>query len=144
MKIPKRFLAKMQLLMVVASLALAAIAIGGAGSAVASPGSCVWEGYWACNWGQPNLSPGVADWFEAGTNLRNWTSGAVNGGNMGGYEVTQKCVTVVKGSNGEQANVACGYGYQGAAIGGAWQPGYLFIRHGAPGPRYIIGLSTQP
>lgn len=135
----QQFQCKCQLLLVgvVASLALAGIVQ--TGTASASPGTCGWVGYWSCHWINGNLAPGVADWFEAGNNLRPWYGASVNGWDHGGYTVTQKCVHVVRGSDGAQAQVACGWGTQSGGIGGAWQPGYLFIRHGAAGNRALIG-----
>lgn len=112
-------------------------------TASASPGSCSWQGYWTCGWINTNLAPGVADWFEAGNNLRPWYTASINGYDHGGYTVTQKCVHVVRGSDGAQAQVACGWGAQSGGIGGAWQPGYLFMRHGAPGPRSLIGRGNH-
>lgn len=135
----KQFQRKCKLLLAGAAAFFAFAGIAQTGAASASPGLCGWVGYWDCHWVNTNLAPNVADWFEAGENLRNWFSGGVNGWDEGGTLVTQKCVHVVRGSDGAQAQVACGAGFQSGGIGGAWQPGYLFIRHGAPGPRSLIG-----
>lgn len=139
----QQFQRKWQLLLAGTAVFFALAGIVQTGTASASAGTCGWLGYWSCDWVNSNLAPNTADWFEAGENLRNWNSGAVNGWDHGGTTVTQKCVHVVRGSDGAQAQVACGAGYQSAGIGGAWQPGYLFIRHGASGNRALIGRGTH-
>jgi hypothetical protein len=137
------FLRKCQLLLAGAVACFALAGLAQTETASASPGSCSWQGYWTCGWINTNLAPGVADWFEAGNNLRPWYAASINGYDHGGYTVTQKCVHVVRGSDGAQAQVACGWGTQSGGIGGAWQPGYLFMRHGASGPRSLIGRGNH-
>jgi hypothetical protein len=107
--------------------------------------SCFWSGSeWLCEWVRPNLAPNTAAFFSApgGNNLRNWISGRVNDGHGG--SVTQKCVHIRRGSDGADFQIACGGGLQGAFVPAFAKPGYLFVRHGAPGARTIIGGGSSP
>lgn len=121
------------------AVVMSAVAVG---TASASPGTCGKDesGNWKCWWQKENQQPGEKNWFEAETTLRPWYAAAVNGGNTGGANVTAKCVHVKRSSNGEETQVACGVGFQSGGIGENWRPGWLFTRHGASGPRWILGI----
>jgi hypothetical protein len=96
-----------------------------------------------CLWASINLPAGQERWFQApgGNNLRNWIAASV--GDAYGGSVTQKCVHIMR-SDGARFQIACGSGTPGNAVAGYMDPGYLFIRHGAPGPRSISGAGTSP
>lgn len=100
-------------------------------------------GGYLCLWASENLPPNTPRWFSApgGNNLRNWIAATVGDGHGG--SVTAKCVHIMRGSDGYTIQVACGSGTPGNPIPAYMRPGYLFIRHGAPGPRHLAGAGSH-
>jgi hypothetical protein len=96
-----------------------------------------YSGGWYCYWNDPNLAPATPHWFSAAVTLRNWNYAAVNDGHGG--TVTQKCVHMMRGSDGYTIQIACGGGTAENFTPGYMRPGYLFTRHGAGGARSIQG-----
>lgn len=96
-----------------------------------------------CLWASVNLAPNTPRWFSApgGNNLRNWIAATVGDGHGG--SVTAKCVHIMRGSDGYTIQVACGSGSPGNPIPAYMRPGYLFIRHGAAGPRNLSGAGSH-
>lgn len=99
-------------------------------------------GQWQCGWEQPNLAPNTPRWFEAANTLRNWLFAVVWDGYGG--TVTQKCVHIMRGSDGYKEQVACGSGRPENYVPEYMRPGYMFIRHGASGPRTLGGGAYSP
>lgn len=101
---------------------------------------CYPEGGWTtCTWAHGSLSPGVRRYFSApgGNNSRNWWFAGVGDGHGG--SVANKCVGIMRASDGLSYDVHCGPGANGQYTSGHYRPGYLYIWHSAPGARYIFG-----
>jgi len=94
-------------------------------------------GGWYCIWYDPSLAPATPHWFNAAVTLRSWNYAAVSDGHGG--TVTQKCVHMMRGSDGYTMQLFCGSGVPQGYTPGYMRPGYLFTRHGAGGARYITG-----
>lgn len=92
---------------------------------------------WYCIWTDPSLAPATPHWFNAAVTLRNWNYASVSDGHGG--TVTQKCVHIMRGSDGYTEAVACGSGIKDGFTNAYMRPGYLFTRHGASGARSITG-----
>lgn len=110
---------------------------GGVSAASAHNDACIFTGgQWNCTWYDENQAPGVMHWFNAANTLRYWTSAEITGNS--GYYVEKKCVHITTSAT-VAYQVACGWGWQSGGIPAYWRPGYLWTRHGAPGPRWITG-----
>lgn len=129
----------------VAMLACAALLVSTAafGTSSAAADSChATGGNWQCGWEQKNLAPATPRWFQAENTLRNWLYGVV----WDGYEgtVAAKCIHIQRGSDSYREQIACGSGMPEGYVPGYMDPGYLFIRHGASGPRTLGGGAYSP
>lgn len=98
-----------------------------------------WRGdNWRCSWEDPNQPKDTPHWFNAVNTKRWWDAAGIYDGHLG--QVNTKCVHVMRASDGARIQVACGLGSPFNSIPGNYQPGYLFTRHGANGPRAIGGV----
>jgi hypothetical protein len=97
---------------------------------------------WYCYMAEINLAPNTPRWFSLSNNLRNWFFGKVS--DAYGGTVTQKCIHIMRASDGYKEQVACGSGAPGGGVNWYMKPGYMFIRHGASGPRTLGGLGISP
>lgn len=119
-------------------LAIALIGARQPDTAAAHNDSCTtYSGGWYCIWYDPSLAPATPHWFNASVTLRSWNYAAVSDGHSG--TVSQKCVHMMRGSDGYTIQIACGSGVPNAYTPTWMRPGYLFTRHGASGARYITG-----
>ena len=104
---------------------------------------CFLDAVWNCSWFDSSQPKDTPHWFYAATTLRNWFSAGVDEHPpTPPGSVVKKCAHVER-SNGDRLQVNCGAGFQSDGIPTAFRPGYLFVRHGAPGPRGIRGFGQH-
>jgi len=99
------------------------------------------EHYWRCNYAGESVPKWTKRWFQAATTKRNWYWNEV-ADNYGG--TVYKCAGVKRASNGNTADLVCGWGVLGGFIGSNWRPGWVYIYQGASGPRIIYGGAEHP
>jgi hypothetical protein len=126
---------------VAVALALALIGIFGSGRAQAANTSCSpSEGIWACNYYGNNWPANTTLWFDSGGN--NLRSFRVNIGYDDYGQTVYKCMGY-QDSGGGQLPRPCGTGTPVLSIPEWRRPGYVFMYHGANGPRNIHGYTTH-
>ena len=97
---------------------------------------------WVCYWATVNLPPAEARFLNLANPNRNWDWARVE--DAYGGTVNAKCVHIRRASDNFTEQVACGLGVPVGGVNAWMKPGYLFIRHGAPGPRTIGGVGASP
>lgn len=124
-----------------AALMLVLIATFGSGRAQAANTSCTWsEGVWTCNYYGNNWPNWTELWFDSGgTNLRSFR---INIGYDAYGQTVYKCMGYMDSAGGQLPR-PCGTGNPVLHIPEWRRPGYVFMYHGAPGPRNIWGYTTH-
>jgi hypothetical protein len=124
-----------------AALALALVGSFGTGRAQAANTSCGWsEGVWACNYYGNNWPAWTELWFDSGGN--NLRSFRMNSGYDSYGGTVYKCMGYMD-SGGGQLPRPCSTGNPVLWIPEWRRPGYVFMYHGANGPRSIRGYTTH-
>lgn len=94
--------------------------------------------YFRCTYFGNNAPPNTRLFFDSGgNNNRPWYYNSVFDGYSG--TVAAKCAHILRASDGAQYTLACGTGSPGDYTPVGFRPGYVFITHGANGPRNLGG-----